>query len=130
MQSTTTITGTFTIEDWQENTLHELTNDGKITSANVKQSYQGDLSGSSELSYQMHYHSDGNADFIGFEVINAEYGGKACELTLKHQGKFENGQAKSEFTLIQSTPETSWQGARGSFCSTHGGQAEYQLNLP
>lgn len=130
MQSTTTISGNFEIQDWQESTISELSEGGKITSAKVKQSYQGDIVGQSQLEYQMHYQTNGTAVFIGYEVITGTFNSTQCEIVLQHKGKFENGQASSQFEVVHCPHAENLLGAEGSFNSTEGRQADYQINLP
>lgn len=121
------LTGTFQITDWQENTEHSFEDGSKQTKAVVTQQYSGDISGLAELTYLMHYYKHGSAYFTGLERINATFGGKETVLTLSHQGKFEQGIASSEFTILDATEENALVGKKGVFRSAEGGQANYEI---
>ncbi|MFT6269383.1 MAG: hypothetical protein ACJAVV_002208 [Alphaproteobacteria bacterium] len=120
--------GTFQISDWQETTDQTFDQGSKLTSAKVKQTYSGDIEGTSEISYKMHYFVSSNAAFTGFEYIDAIIDSQPCRLTLKHNGKFENGQASSQFRVIECEPSHILTGAAGDFVAGDGGQAKYSVN--
>lgn len=119
--------GTFQINDWQETTQRTLSDETKLNRAKVTQSYSGNIEGTSEVQYDMFYGLDGNAHFTGFEFISGHIQGQACQLTLKHNGRFENGVASSEFTIIACSNLTELLGKSGHFVATQNGQAEYTL---
>lgn len=119
------ITGIFQITNWQESTIQPLKDGGKITQATVNQSYQGDITGESQVHFHMVYQANGDANFIGFESFEAQLGSEPCQLTLKHDGKFEQGVASSQFLILASTSHQNLIGKTGSFQSTENGQANY-----
>ena len=121
------LTGTFQIQDWQEAETKTLSEGRKFTSATVKQEYAGDIKGTSEVHYQMFYSASGNAMFNGYEVLEGEVDGVKCELTISHNGKFEQGVASSEFKVIECLAKPSLLGLEGSFKSGEAGQASYSL---
>lgn len=117
--------GTFQITDWQESVTTSFEQGAKLSKALVSQSYSGDIIGSSEVHYQLSYESTGNTCFNGFEFITGSLGDTPCQLTLKHDGTFEKGVAKSQFVIISSATHTELLGLRGSFISGEAGQASY-----
>lgn len=122
------LTGTFQITGWDETTEQTFENGAKQNIAQVKQTYTGDIEGNSELKYLMNYHTNGNADFVGFEYIKGQVNDKACEITLKHDGIFESGVASSHFLIVQSTGNESLVGKTGQFTSGEAGKATYQID--
>lgn len=122
-----TISGTFQIIDWKETILQQLDDKAKLTSAVVKQTYSGTLQGGSETTYLMCYAQDGNATFTGFEVLTSQVDSIDVKLILKHDGKFVDGIASSQFVVLQSIPECKFIGKTGHFTSGEAGQAEYSL---
>ncbi|WP_440054101.1 DUF3224 domain-containing protein [Pseudoalteromonas sp. T1lg65] len=122
------LTGTLQIQNWQESAIPELTEQASIKTALVKQSYSGDIKGTSTIKYQLCYDNGGNARFNGFEVIDAMINDTTFQLTLMHDGKFKQGTASSQFTVISSTPSGPWLNAKGEFHSTEGGQANYLIH--
>lgn len=121
------LNGKFQITDWQEAIDKTFENEEKLTHANVTQQYSGDLMGTSEVTFQMNYAANGNASFVGFEYFDGEVANEPCKLILKHDGKFESGVAKSQFTIIASTTNQALIGLHGHFESTEGGQANYTI---
>jgi hypothetical protein len=119
--------GSFQITDWKESTEKSFDDGGKVTTATVCQDYSGDITGKSDITFQMVYEPDGNATFVGFEFIVGQFTEKPCELTIKHDGKFEHGAAESQFTIIHSRTHDELVGIKGYFKSTEGGQANYTI---
>lgn len=123
------LTGQFQIKDWQETTQSELSYGGKRTLANVKLEYTGDIVGTSELQYLLSYQTDGSAEFVGFESIEASIKGTSGYLTLRHLGRFADGVASSQFKVIQSSIEDKLIGLKGDFTSGENGLAHYTIDL-
>jgi hypothetical protein len=119
--------GTFQITDWKESEEKLFDDGGKLTTATVSQDYSGEIVGKSELKYQMYYEPNGNASFVGFEVIVGTIDDNPCELTLKHDGCFEAGIAKSQFTILNTCTDKKLIGIKGCFESGEGGQANFVI---
>lgn len=121
----------FQITQWDESPYLENSDGSKKSVAKITQQYQGEIEGSSELTYLMSYQSAGSALFVGFEVITGTINGKSGSITLQHTGKFEKGVASSEFTFVANsgTDELSTLTGTGTFTSGEAGQASYSLNL-
>lgn len=122
-----TLKGTFQITDWQEKTEKTFVGDAKLNAATVKQSYQGDINGESEVRYMMNYREDGNANFTGYEYLTVQIDGQNCHLVLQHDGKFEAGVASSQFTVVDCPQLPDLVGKLGQFKSSENGQADYSL---
>ncbi|KOO59722.1 hypothetical protein WH43_01720 [Rheinheimera sp. KL1] len=119
--------GTFQITNWRETVIHSFDSGAKLSKALVSQSYSGDINGSSEVHYQLNYESSGEASFNGFEFFSGNFGETACQLTLKHDGTFEQGVAKSQFVIISSSTHAKLLGLKGVFSSGEAGQASYMI---
>lgn len=117
--------GTFQITNWQESVTQSFDHGAKLSKALVNQSYSGDITGSSEVHYQLSYASTEDACFNGFEFITGSLGDAPCQLTLKHDGTFEKGVAKSQFIIVSSASHAELQGLSGSFISGDAGLATY-----
>lgn len=120
------ITGQFQVKDWQESTTTELGNERKVTQAQVKQEYTGNLTGTSVVNYQMYYCKSTESRFNGIEVITGELEGEKVELILTHQGKFEAGVASSEFEVLDATTDKLI-GQKGKFKSGAERMAEFTI---
>lgn len=117
--------GTFQITNWQESVSTSFEQGAKLSKALVSQTYSGDITGSSKVQYQLSYESTGEASFNGFEFITGSIGDTPCQFTLKHDGTFEKGVAKSQFVIISSATHAELLGLSGSFTSGEAGQASY-----
>ena len=122
------LTGNFQIKDWQE-TIQSEHEQGKRSLAKVKLEYTGDIVGSSELQFLLSYQADGNAEFVGFESIQASINGSSGLLILRHLGRFVNGVASSQFEVLQSSIDDKLIGVKGDFSSGENGQASYIIYL-
>lgn len=125
------LNGQFQITDWQETTTFQNDDGQKVTTADIKQTYTGELQGTSKVQYVMCYTSDSHALFTGFEVITVEQNGTVSTLTLQHTGEFKNGVAVSEFKVVEGTGTGTYSGSSGNgqFGAGEGGKANYQLTL-
>ena len=119
--------GEFQITSWNESTEKTFEDGGKLATAKVTQTYQGDINGESEVHYLMQYEACGNASFVGYEQITGTIKDEPCALMVKHDGNFKQGVARSTFTILaDSTPDT-FIGKQGRFEATEGGKAHYVI---
>ncbi|MGV6818597.1 MAG: DUF3224 domain-containing protein [Thiotrichales bacterium] len=123
--------GTFQITGWDETPYVEGDGGGKKSHAKITQSYSGAIDGSSELQYLMSYQSEASAVFVGFEIVTGKVNNKSGSFTLQHNGKFENGIASSQFTVVPNsgTGELANIEGTGSFKSGESGKADYELAI-
>ena len=140
------LTGTFQITGWDEQVYStksstenidgsaestEKTEDisGQLSKVQVTQNYSGAIEGDSELNYLMSYQSKNSAVFVGLEKITAVLNERHGSFVIQHDGKFEQGVASSQFTIIKGSgqDELTNINGHGSFTSTQDGQADYQL---
>lgn len=119
--------GTFQITNWKESVTTSFEQGAKLSKALLSQTYSGDITGSSEVHYQLNYETTGNACFNGFEFITGVLSDAPCQFTLKHYGTFEKGVAKSQFVIISSATHPELLGLSGSFTSGEAGQAAYVI---
>jgi len=125
--------GKFSVQAWDENPQHELGNESKISRATVKQLYSGDVSGESTIEYTMYYPDQSTSTFIGFEyftgTISDTTGDKSGTLIFKHNGKFENGVATSQFKSLNGTADLEGLNCSGTFKTLNHGEAEYEFTI-
>jgi hypothetical protein len=121
------LTGKFKILDWQETVELELTATTRLSVAEIKQAYNGDITGNSVVKYQLYYKNSTHALFNGFEIISYEREGTTASLIAKHDGKFENGIATSTFLITDASHDKHLIGLIGFFESTENGIAQYQI---
>jgi hypothetical protein len=112
---------TFEIQDWQEAPLSELPDTPKLTRANVKRSFSGDLEGEGTLEYLMAYRPDGTAEFLGMERVVGKLEGREGSFVLQHRGAYEAGVAKAELLVVPGTATGELEGlsGKGDFAAGH-----------
>ncbi len=91
---------TFKVESWDEQPLHEEKGATKLTRVSAVVSYRGDLEGQGRVEYLMSYRADGSATFLGMERVSGGLAGYQGSFVLQHVGSFEEGTAKSTFSVI------------------------------
>jgi hypothetical protein len=91
---------TFNIESWDEKPLHEKKGLPKMTRVSALLAYRGDIEGEGRVEYLMTYREDGSATFIGMERVSGGVAGYQGSFVLQHVGTFEDGTAKSAFSVI------------------------------
>lgn len=123
--------GQFQISQWDENNTFESEDGHKMSLAAIKQSYSGDISGTSAVNYSMCYMSPMLAYFSGYERLQLTVGEKTGVIVLSHDGQFAEGKAQSDFTVLANAGEGDFAGVsgKGSFAAGAGGVADYQLEL-
>ena len=94
------IQATFAIKAWDEKPYDEFDGGRKLTRANVKKTFHGDIEGDSSLEYLMLYREDGSASFIGLERVSGKLGDRSGSFVLEHRGTFENGVAQSTWQVV------------------------------
>ena len=125
------IEGSFSITQWDEDTLSERPEGIKISHASIKQVYTGDMSGESSVEFLMSYQSQMSAQFSGFETFVGVIKGLRGTVTFQHNGKFESGIASSNFESIKgsATGELAGKTFLGRFQSGESGKANYTLEV-
>ncbi len=92
-----------TITSWDEKPIDDAPEAEKITRATVKKDYSGDITGSSLTEWVMAYAPDKLATFMGVERLTGAVDGKEGTLVLQHSGRFEDGAATAEITILRGT---------------------------
>lgn len=126
---------TFKGKAWDEKPYEEIGSGAKLSKVSVKQEYTGDMAGSSTIEYIMAYATNGTCSFVGYERFTGTLGGKSGSFVLQHVGKYENGAAKSSFTVVEgsSTDDLVALRGSGSYSANHKDDPivtfNYSLNL-
>ena len=133
------LSGQFKVIQWQESTKAEFDNGSKLNTADIEQSYTGDIVGSSKVSYQLHYDTQSSSTFNGFEQLECEVQGVEIQgtqtkgakvhLVLIHRGVFKNGIASSQFEILEARGMDELVGKTGSFEAAMGQDAHYQIEV-
>jgi Protein of unknown function (DUF3224) len=127
----TQLKATFEIENWDENPALEAKAGSKVTHADVKRSFEGDLEGQGTVEWLMAYEEGGSAVFVGLERIVGTLAGKKGTFVLQHVGTFDGQIAKADLDIVQGTGTDDLAGVsgRGSFEAGMGPDGERNLTL-
>lgn len=109
----TKATALFAVQAWEESPYFESEGEPKLTRAQVKKTFTGDIEGEGEVEYLMTHRPDGTAVFIGQERIVGKLGGKQGSFILQHDGTFEAGVAKGRCVVVHGSGTGGLQGLRG-----------------
>ena len=91
---------TFEITGWDEKPYEEFTGGRKLTRAQVKKTFEGDITGESTLEYLMCYDTDGAATFVGLERLVGQIGDRKGSFVLQHSGTFTDGVADETWSVV------------------------------
>ena len=111
---TTHANATFKVDGWDEKPWDTADGQPKMTRAEVRKSFTGDLEGTSQLQYLMTYREDGSADFVAMERIRGSLAGKRGTFVLSHVGAFVDGAASGTWTVVQGSGTDDLEGITGS----------------
>ena len=127
---TTHANATFKVDGWDEKPWDTADGQPKMTRAEVRKSFTGDLEGTSQLQYLMTYREDGSADFVAMERIHGSLAGKRGTFVLSHVGAFVDGAASGTWTVVQGSGTDDLEGITGSSeFSIPKGEAEFPFAL-
>jgi hypothetical protein len=112
MTTTGKATGSFTIKGWDEQPFAELEGAPKLTQARVTTTYTGDLDGEGTSTLVMAY--DGaDASYAGYERVVGSLGGRSGSFVLRLAGGFEQGAARTDWTVVDGSGAGELAGLRG-----------------
>ena len=112
MTTTGKATGSFTIKSWDEQPFAELEGAPKLTQARVTTTYTGDLDGEGTSTLVMAY--DGaDASYAGYERVVGSLGGRSGSFVLRLAGGFEQGAARTDWTVVEGSGTGELAGLRG-----------------
>ena len=116
--------GTFKIDSWDEQPYAD-----KLSRAQVKATYSGDIEGQGETEWLMCYREDKTADFVGFQRIVGELGGRSGSFVFQSTGAFDGKEAAGPLAIVQGsgTGELAGIVGTGTFSAPMGGEPSLTL---
>jgi hypothetical protein len=126
-----TITGTFELASWDEQTVQELEGERKLTRAVVTQTFTGDLQGAGAVEWLMCYSEDGTARFVGMQRVDGAVDGRSGSVVLETTGEFDGSTATGTWTVIPGSATGGLSGisGEGRFEAPHGPTATYTMDV-
>jgi hypothetical protein len=118
-------TSTFKIDAWDEQPYAD-----KLTRAQVKATYSGDIDGSGETEWLMCYREDKTADFVGFQRITGRIGERSGSFVVESTGAFDGKVASGPLAIVQGsgTGELAGIVGQGEFSAPLGGEPSVSLD--
>jgi hypothetical protein len=107
-------TGTFTVLSWEENTYEDLDGGAKLTKAQVRFGFSGDLEAEGGWEAVMCYRDDGSAVFTGLQRTVGTLGGRDGSFVLQGDGSFSGSQARTNWQIIPGSATDDLRGLTGS----------------
>jgi hypothetical protein len=123
----TPVQAQFEVTSWDEQPFDESTDGAKLTEATVAKTYSGDIEGTSTTKWLMAYAPDSSAVFVGIERIAGTVGGRAGTLVLQHVGRFTDGVATADLTIVSGTEALESASGTGEFTADPAGSVQLDL---
>jgi hypothetical protein len=126
--------GTYGVKSWDEKTWdgkdRKEQPGAKLTHAKIVHDFHGDIKGEGRVQYVMSYLDDANATFTGLLQINGQIGERSGTFVVLVNGVFENGAAKSTWTVIPGSGTGGLSGidGKGSTTAVHGDQQPFTFS--
>ena len=105
-------TGGFAIKGWDEQPYAEAEGAAKLTHARVTTTYSGELDGEGVAGLLMVY-DQADATYAGYERVVGSLGGRSGSFVLRLDGGFEDGAARTTWTVVEGTGTGDLAGLRG-----------------
>lgn len=114
----------FRILGWDEEPFDEPEDGPKLTRAQIRKSFEGDLVATGVLMYVMTYLDESNATFLGFEKVTGSLGGRSGSFVLRHTGAYDGEQARASCEVVpgSGTGELAGLSGKGGFAAGHAEQ--------
>jgi hypothetical protein len=119
-----TATGTFTVKAFEEETLAEYPEGGKLTRAHIVQNYTGELTGELTCDLVMHYNVDGTAQFVGYQRFVGSIGDRHGSVVMSAVGAYNKAEAKTDCAIVVGSGTDGLAGLSGKGDATVGHGAE------
>jgi hypothetical protein len=100
---------TFKIDAWDEQPYAD-----KLTRAQVKATYSGDIEGQGETEWLMCYREDKTADFVGFQRIVGRVGDRSGSFVFESTGAFDGKEASGPLAIVKGSGTGDLAGITGS----------------
>jgi Protein of unknown function (DUF3224) len=122
--------GTFQLKSFDEDTVEEFAEGGKLTRARIVQIYTGDLDGEAASALTMLYRPDGTATYVGFQRFTGTVGDRSGSYLEQVTGGYDNTEARSTSQVLDGTGTGDLAGLRGTGTSAapHGSTGTYTLD--
>lgn len=124
----TTLRAETRLTEWDEEAYAD---EPKLARASIQKWCSGDLDAIATSQYVMAYAEDGTATFTGIEHLTGRIGDRSGTLVLQHVGRFEDGVARADLTVVPGASSDELAGAHGTgrFAAESGPNGTLELDL-
>jgi hypothetical protein len=105
--------GTFEVTSWSEDQAEGLKGTAKVTKATFGQRFSGDIEADTVADTVMTYRPDGTADYLGFQRVSGQLGGRKGTFVLQAVGGFDGQVARADITVVPGSGTDELAGLRG-----------------
>lgn len=132
--TTTHAEGTYGIKSWDEKTwdgeAYTERKGAKLTHAKIVYTFDGDFKGEGEVQLLMSYRDETYATFVGFQRMDGTLGDLKGTFIAQVTGLFEEGAAKSEWTILSGSGTGAFEGitGKGGTVAQHGDTQPFTLD--
>jgi hypothetical protein len=92
--------GTFEVTSWSEEQAEGLDGTVKVTRATFGQRFSGGIEADTVADTVMTYREDGTADYLGYQRVLGQLGGRAGSFVLQSIGGFDGKVARADLTVV------------------------------
>jgi len=126
----TNANATFELKDFDEETVAETDNGGKITRAKITRALTGDIEGEAVWETVMAYGPDGHATIVGLERVVGRLRGRDGSFVLSTTGTFNGKEMRSSTEVVEGSATGGLAGLRGkgSSAAPHGPTGTFTLD--
>jgi hypothetical protein len=96
----TQLTGAFKVMGWDERLYDSVPGHPKLTHADVTYELSGGIDGEASVNFLMAYRPDDAASYVGLIRVTGRIGDRAGSFVARDVGSFDNGIAKSRWTIL------------------------------
>lgn len=116
------------LTEWDE---EPYADEPKLARASIQKWCSGDLEAIATSQLVMAYADDGTATFTGIEHLTGRIGDRSGTLVLQHVGRFEDGVARADVTVVPGASSDELAGAQGTghFAAESGPNGTLEIDL-
>lgn len=115
----TRLNGAFRVMGWEEGPYDDVQGAPTLARAAVTHELSGDIDGEASIMYLMSYAPDTSASLVGLVRVTGKIGDREGSFVARDIGKFENGEAKGYWTILDGADGFRGIRGHGHYTATH-----------
>ena len=106
--------GTFEVTSWSETPAPDLEGAAKVAVASIGQRFAGDVVAETVCDTIMTYREDGTAEFVGYQRVLGQLGGRSGSFVLQGIGTYDGATARTQWSVVPGSATGDLEGLRGT----------------